>query len=195
MYKGEGVISMEDSWIVELYWRRDADAIPATSEKYGGYCASIARNILGNEEDAEECVNDTWLGAWNSMPPHRPNVLSAFLGKITRNLSFNRRQRDCAEKRGGGELPLVLEELSECVSGTDSVEGELDRKELLSAIDAFLAGLAPEKRLIFVCRYWYADSVGDIAVRVGMTASHVSMTLTRLRRRLHEYLTKGGFAL
>lgn len=186
---------MEDSRIVELYWKRDADAIPATSEKYGGYCACIARNILGSEEDAEECVNDTWLGAWNSMPPHRPSVLSAFLGKITRNLSFNRRQRDRAEKRGGGELPLVLDELSECVSGNDSVEGEWDRKELLSAIDAFLDGLAPEKRMVFVCRYWYADSVGSIAARMGMTENHVSMTLTRLRRKLQEHLTKGGFEL
>lgn len=186
---------MEDSRIVELYWKRDADAIPATSEKYGGYCASIARNILGNEEDAEECVNDTWLGAWNSMPSHQPSVLSAFLGKITRNLSFNRRQRDRAEKRGGGELPLVLDELSECVSGNDSVEGELDRKELLSVINAFLNGLAPEKRAVFVCRYWYADSVGSIAARMGMTESHVSMTLTRLRRKLREHLTKGGFEL
>lgn len=148
---------MEDSRIVELYWKRDADAIPATSEKYGGYCASIAQNILGNEEDAEECVNDTWLGAWNSMPPHRPSVLQAFLGKITRNLSFNRHRRDRAEKRGGGELPLVLDELGECVSGT--------------------------------------DSVGNIAARVGMTESNVSMTLTRLRRKLREHLTKGGFEL
>lgn len=186
---------MEDTRIVELYWKRDADVIPATSEKYGGYCAAIARNILGNEEDAEECVNDTWLGAWNSMPPHRPSVLPAFLGRITRNLSFNRHRRDRAEKRGGGELPLVLDELSECVSGRDSVEGELDRKELLGAIDAFLDGLAPEKRLVFVCRYWYADSVGDIAARAGMTESHVSMTLTRLRRKLREHLTKGGFEL
>lgn len=195
MYKGEGVICMEDSWIVEMYWKRDADAIPATSEKYGGYCASIARNILGNEEDVEECVNDTWLGAWNSMPPHRPSMLQAFLGKITRNLSFNRNRHDRAEKRGGGELPLVLDELSECVSGEDSVEGELNRKELLSAIDAFLDGLAPEKRLVFVCRYWYADSVRDIAVRAGMTESRVSMILTRLRRRLREHLTKEGFEL
>ena len=186
---------MEDFRIVELYWQRDADAIPATSEKYGGYCAAIARNILGNEEDTEECVNDTWLRAWNSMPPHRPNALAAFLGKITRNLSFNRYKQNRADKRGGGELPLVLEELGECVSGTDSVEGELDKKELLGAINVFLKGLTPEKRAVFVCRYWYADSVGDIAARVGMTESHVSMTLTRLRRSLHEYLTKEGFTL
>ena len=186
---------MEDLQIVELYWARSADAIPATAEKYGGYCAAIARNILGNAQDAEECVNDTWLGAWNSMPPHRPHALAAFLGKITRNLSFNRYKQNRADKRGGGELPLVLDELAECVSGRDSVEGELDKKELVRAIDAFLQRLTPEKRRIFVCRYWYADSVGSIAARTGMTESHVSMTLTRLRRSLRDELTKEGFAL
>lgn len=186
---------MEDVRIVELYWQRDDSAIPASAEKYGAYCAAIARNILGNAEDAEECVNDTWLGAWNSMPPHRPSVLSAFLGKITRNLSFNRYKQNRADKRGGGELPLVLEELAECVSGTASVEGELDRQELLRAINAFLSGLTPEKRALFVCRYWYADSVKDIASRTGMSEGRVSMALTRLRRSLYEYLTKEGFAL
>lgn len=186
---------MDDSRIISLYWERDQSAIPATAEKYGGYCTSIARNILENEEDAEECVNDTWLGAWNSMPPHRPGMLSTFLGKITRNLSFNRRRRSSAEKRGGGELPLVLDELGECVSGRDSVEGEYDRKELLHEINEFLDGLSTEKRAIFVCRYWYADSVGNIAARLGMTENHVSVTLTRLRRKLREHLAKGGFEL
>ena len=186
---------MEDVKIIDLYWERNQQAIPVTAEKYGGYCTSIARNILESEEDAEECVNDTWLGAWNSMPPHRPNMLSAFLGKITRNLSFNRRRQDSARKRGGGELPLVLDELGECVSGKASVEGEYDRKELLSAINGFLEELSPEKRAMFVCRYWYADRVGDIAARLGMSENHVSVTLTRLRRKLHEHLTKEGFTL
>lgn len=186
---------MDDSHIIGLYWERNQSAILATAEQYGGYCTSIARNILENEEDAEECVNDTWLGAWNSMPPHRPGMLSTFLGKITRNLSFNRRRRSGAEKRGGGELPLVLDELGECVSGRDSVEGEYDRKELLNAINEFLDGLSPEKRAVFVCRYWYADRVGDIAARQGMTENHVSVILTRLRRKLQEHLTKGGFEL
>lgn len=186
---------MEDMQIINLYWIRSQDAIPATSEKYGGYCMTIARNILDNSQDAEECVNDTWLRAWNSMPPQRPNVLSAFLGKITRNLSFNRYKRDTAEKRGGGELPLVLDELGECVSGTESVEGEWDRRELLGAINDFLAQLPPEKRAVFVCRYWYADSVGEIARRFGLKEGSVSMTLTRLRRKLSEHLTERGFAL
>ena len=186
---------MEDSKIVQLYWERIRDAIPATSEKYGHYCAAIARNILGSREDAEECVNDTWLGAWNSMPPQRPGRLSTYLGKLTRNLSLNRYKRDTAEKRGGGELPAVLEELAECVSGGDTVEGELDRQELVRAIDAFLDALTPEKRSVFICRYWYADSVSDIAERRGMKEGAVSMTLHRLRSRLRSYLLERGFEL
>ena len=106
---------MDDEKIVQLYWNRDEQAIPATAQKYGNYCTSIAKNIIGNLEDAEECVNDTYLNAWNSMPPHRPGVLSTFLGKIVRNLSFNRYKYNTADKRGGGELPLVLDELSDLV--------------------------------------------------------------------------------
>lgn len=194
-YKDERGEGMKDEQIVQLYWDRDQQAIPVTAEKYGKYCATIARNILENREDVEECLNDTWLGAWDSMPPHRPRTLPVFLGKITRNLSFSRFRRDHAEKRGGGELPLVLDELDECVSGQSSVEDEYDRKELLEAINEFLDALPREKQVIFVCRYWYADCVGDIAARLGMTESHVSMTLTRLRRKLCEHLTKGGFKL
>jgi len=186
---------MDDMQIVQMYWERNQQAIPITAEKYGNYCASIARNILDSNEDVEECLNDTWLGAWNSMPPHRPGVLSVFLGKIIRNLLFSRFRRDHAEKRGSGELPLVLDELGECVSGGDSVEGEWNRKELLTAINGFLERLAPEKRVIFVCRYWCADRVADIAARVGMTENHVSMILTRLRRELREDLVERGFDL
>ena len=121
---------MEDRDIIQLYWDRDEGAIPATADKYGGYCAAIARNILDDGRDAEECVNDTWLAAWNAMPPHRPARLSTFLGKLTRNLSFNRYKAQRADKRGGGQLPLVLDELGECVSGREDVEGAVDRKEL-----------------------------------------------------------------
>lgn len=186
---------MEDAQIVRLYWDRDERAIPATAEKYGGYCTSIAQNILGSPEDADECVNDAYWNAWNAMPPNRPSVLSAFLGKIVRNVSFNRYKHNTADKRGGGELPMVLEELSELVSGRDDVEQALDRKELVKAIDAFLDGLSPKKRSIFVSRYWHTDSVSEIAERHGMTAGAVSMTLNRLRLRLHDYLSERGFAL
>ncbi len=186
---------MDDARIVQLYWDRDEQAIPATSDKYGSYCAAIARNILGSREDAEECVNDTFLKAWDSMPPHRPQILSAFLGKIVRNLSFNRYKRNAADKRGGGELPVVLEELSELVSGQDDVGRELDRKELIEAIDGFLAGLSSKKRSVFVSRYWYADSISEIAARHGMKDGAVSMTLNRLRLKLRSYLVERGFEL
>ena len=186
---------MDDTTIVQLYWDRDERAIPATSGKYGNYCNSIAWNILGNREDAEECVNDTYMRAWNSMPPHRPNALSAFLGKITRNVSLNRYKQNTADKRGGGEVPAVLEEIAELVSDTDSVEQEVDRRELVKAIDAFLDGLPTEKRSLFLCRYWYFDSVSDLASRFGMTENHVSITLNRLRRKLHNDLLERGFDL
>ena len=186
---------MDDTKIVQLYWDRDEQAIPATSEKYEGYCTSIAKNILGNKEDAEECVNDTYLHAWNSMPPHRPSILSTFLGKITRNLSFNRYKHNTADKRGSGELPAVLDELSDLVSGNDDVEQEFNNKELVKAIDTFLDTLSPEKRSIFVCRYWYTDSISQIAVQHGMKESAVSMTLNRIRKKLHNYLMERGFEL
>ena len=186
---------LEDNRIVQLYWERSKEAVPATASKYGKYCTSIAMNITGSREDAEECVNDVYLNAWNSMPPHRPEVLSAFLGKLTRNISFNRYKYNAAEKRGGGELPLVFDELAGFVSGKENVECEFDRKELVKAIDAFLAALPPVKRSIFVCRYWYTDSISSIAVRHGMKEGAVSMTLNRLRAKLRKYLSERGFEL
>ncbi len=186
---------MEDTAIVQLYWDRDERAILATSQKYGDHCMSIAKNILGDREDAEECVNDTYLHAWNAIPPHRPRILSAFLGKLTRNLSFNLYKRNTALKRGGGTAAAVLEEIAGLGSGTDSVEQEIDRRELVRAIDAFLAGLPAAKRRLFVCRYWYLDSISSIASRSGMTEGHVSVTLWRLRGKLREHLLERGFEL
>lgn len=186
---------MDDINIVRLYWDRNEQAITATANKYGNYCISIAKNILGNKEDAEECVNDTYLNAWNSMPPNRPSILSTFLGKIVRNLSFNRYKHNTADKRGGGELPVVLDELTELVSGKDGLEQEIDFKELVKAIDTFLDGLSPEKRSIFISRYWFTDSISEIAIRHGMKDGAVSMTLNRLRLKLHNYLLERGFEL
>lgn len=148
---------MEDREIVNLYWERNSNAIKETASKYGGYCKAIAKNILGNNEDAEECVNDIYLNTWNSIPPNRPNVLSTYLGKITRNLSFDRFRHRHADKRGGGEIELVLDELGECVSGADSVEQEVEKKELIRAINSFLDTLSQEKCNIFLCRYWYGN--------------------------------------
>ena len=186
---------MEDAKIIQLYWDRNEQAIHATADKYGSYCASIAKNILDSREDAEECVNDTYLNAWNAMPPHRPGILSSFLGKITRNLSLNRYKRNTTGKRGGGQAAVVLDEIAELVSDGDSVEREIDRRELAKAIDAFLDGLSARKRNIFVRRYWYFDSISDIASRFGMTENNVSVTLNRLRLKLHNDLLERGFEL
>ena len=186
---------MEDEAIVALYWERKENAIGETEKKYGRYLMKTAYRILADEEDSKESVNDTYWKAWNSMPPHRPSVLSAFLGKITRNLSFNRYKCNTADKRGGGEAPAVLEEIAELVSNTDSVEQEIDRRELIKAIDAFLEQLPADKRSIFVCRYWYFDRIAHIASRFGMTENHVSVVLSRLRAKLHRYLLERGFEL
>lgn len=186
---------MDDKAIVELFWQREEQAIPAASEKYGGYCAAIARNILADERDREECLSDTWLGAWNSIPPRRPMVLSAFLGRITRNLAFNRVRGAAAQKRGGGQLPLVLEELAECVAGGETPEEALDRHRLAGAIDGWLAGLPPKKRRLFVRRYWYADSIAAAARRCGMTEGAAAVALGRLRADLRRQLEEGGFCL
>lgn len=184
---------MNDDLIVQLYWDRNETAISESSKKYGAYCTAIARNILQSISDAEECVNDTWLHAWNAMPPHKPSVLSAFLGKITRNLSFDRFKELRREKRGGGSIDLVLEELAECVSGNDDTECLWEEKELKKEIDRFLFLLPKEKRYMFILRYWYADSISDIADRFHTSANNVSVTLSRVRQRLKRYLIERGF--
>ena len=186
---------MDDAKIVQLYLDRNEQAIPETAIMYGNYCNSIAKNILGNQEDAEECVNDTYLNTWNAIPPHKPKMLSTFLGKIVRNLAFNRYKHNTADKRGSGEITLVLDELASCVSSNDDVERTYEHKELVAAINDFLGILPSEKRNIFVCRYWYSDSIADIATRYDMTYAAVSMTLNRLRTKLHNYLIKRGYML
>lgn len=186
---------MDDKSIIQLYWDRNDQTIRETAEKYGHYCRAIAKNILNNEEDAEECVNDTYLNAWNSMPTHWPEQLAAFLGKITRNLSFNKYKHNRAEKRGGGEMALVLDELADCVSDTDNVEQIIDRQEMIKAVNLFVKGLSIKKRIIFVRRYWYTDSVSEIAKDCGMLQGSVSKTLERTRKQLKTYLTERGFDL
>ena len=186
---------MSDKEIIRLYFNRDQRALSATAKKYGSYCTTIAKNILGNNEDAEECVNDTYLSAWNSIPPTRPTILSAFLGKITRNLAFNKYKYNHVIKRGNGEIAVVLDELAECVSGLDDVEQEIDRRELVATINSFLNTISPKKRNIFICRYWYSDSVSAIAKRYEMTESNVSVTLNRLRVKLKKYLCERGYVL
>ena len=186
---------MNDKDIVQLYFDRDQRALSVTAKKYGNYCISIAKNILCNNEDAEECVNDTYLSTWNAIPPTIPTILYAFLGKITRNLAFNKYKHNHAMKRGNGEIAIVLDELAECVSGLDDVEQEIEGRELVETINSFLNTLAPRKRNIFICRYWYSDSVTSIARRYQMTESNVSTTLSRLRPELKEYLLERGYKL
>lgn len=184
---------MEDGTIVELYWQRDESAIAQTASKYGNYLHSISYRILSNSEDAEECVNDTYKAAWDSMPPHRPSLLSTFLGKITRRISIDRWRKLSADKRGGGETAVALEELEECVSGSGSVEDEIERRELTRMINEFIRALPCTERQVFMCRYWYVDSVSDIAKQFGFSESKVKSMLFRTRNRLREKLEKEGY--
>ena len=186
---------MEDKEIIGLYLDRNEQAITATSEKYGTYCKSISVNILKNDEDAEECVNDTYMKTWNAIPPQIPVIFSLFLGKIVRNISFNKYRHNNSQKRGGSEMPLILDELGEIVSGKESVEDEIDKKELLRAINGFLNSISEHKRGIFIRRYWYSDKVSDIAKRYGKSENSVSVELNRVRKNLREYLLKRGFEL
>lgn len=183
---------MEDAEIIQLYFQRNEKAIAETAAKYGKYCSSIAGNILDSQQDVEECVNDTYLNTWNAIPPQRPALFKAFLGKITRNLSFNRYKHSRADKRGGGQISLVLDELTECLPGGTEPETVLERKELVRTIEQFLSDLPKDRRVMFVCRYWYADSISDIALKYGISENSVSVTLNRLRKRLQRYLLEGG---
>ena len=186
---------MDDLQIIDLYWARSESAIAETARKYGPYCRSIARNILHSEEDSEECVNDTWLKAWEAMPPRRPASLSAFLGRITRNLSLNRRKALSAEKRGGSQADLAAEELRDVLPAAGSVEKTVEDRELAAVFDRFLSQLGEEARRLFVRRYWYLSPIREIAVEYGMSESKVKMSLLRSRRKLKELLEKEGIDL
>lgn len=181
------------SRIVELYWQKNADAIKETDSKYGAYCFAIADNILHKKEDSEECVNDTWLNAWNAMPPQKPTKLQMFLAKITRNLSFNRFNARSAEKRGGGEVVLVLDELAECLAGESDVEGEYEARELGQCIRMFVRALPERDGNVFVRRYFFTEPVAEIAKRYGLTDNNVMVILSRTRKKLKVHLIKEGF--
>ena len=191
----KGGTQTDDITIIQMFWDRDEKAIAATKEKYGHYCLSIAESILGNSEDAEECVNDAFLKTWDSIPPNKPSVLSAYIGKIVRNLSFNLYKRNNREKRGAGSIEPVLNELSDMIAGPNSTEDDFDGKIMSEAVNSFLSNLTEDKRKIFVCRYWYADSVKDISKRFGMTENSISVILNRLRIQLRNYLSERGIYL
>ena len=186
---------MDDKQIIALYPARAEEAISETAAKYGKLCRRIANNILGNDQDSEECVNDTWLNTWNAIPPRRPRKLSAFLGKITRNLSLDRYRRDRAEKRGGGQTAQIFEELSDCLPGADSTEAIIEQLALTELLNRFLSSLTPENRKCFMRRYWYFSSVSEIARDYGMTESKVKMSLLRSRNKLRELMDKEGMSI
>lgn len=184
---------MKDAQILDLYWDRSENAIAETAAKYGPYCYSIAYRILLSGEDADESVNDTYLDAWNCMPPHRPNVLATFLGKITRRISIDRYRARNAQMRGGGEIPLALDELSDCIPAPFTTEEVAEGRALVRAINAFLSGLPDTERDVFVCRYWFLAPVKEIAERCGMGQGNVKSMLHRTRKKLAAYLEKEGF--
>ena len=184
---------MTDEKIVELYWERSEEAIKETDKQYGRYFHYIAKEILQDEEDAKEIVNDTYLKAWNSIPPERPNPLKAFLGRITRQLSLNRLEQNKAQKRGGGQYFLALDELAECIPDTG---GESAQNEVLrDALDHFLASLPQRTRMIFMRRYWYTDSPQEIAQAYGMRESSVYTVLSRTRKQLKRFLEENEIDL
>lgn len=179
---------MEDSQIVSLYWERNEQALAETAAKYGNYCFCIAYSILSSREDADESVNDTYLGAWERIPPHKPGVLSAFLGKLTRRISLNKWRNRTRQKRGGGEVALALDELCECIPSGEDVARQTEQKELNRAITAFLNGLPQTERDVFVCRYWYLADIRKISTAFGFTESKVKSMLHRTRIKLRTHL-------
>lgn len=184
---------MQDEQIIRLFWQRSPLAIEQTQEKYGNFCRKIAQNILNNLEDSEECVNDTWLRSWDSIPPQKPAKLSAFLGRITRNLALNRWEKNRAEKRGGGACALALQELGECIPDKS---GDLsDRLHLTQVLNRFLESLKPKARNIFLRRYWLFCSVKEIAEFYGLKESSVKMSLLRSREALKKQLEKEEISL
>ncbi len=186
---------MEDGKIIDLYWARSQQAVAASEEKYGPYCHTIARRILDREEDAEECVNDTWLHAWNAMPPQRPGVLSAFFGKLTRNLSLDRWRRLRAAKRGGNQVEVALHELEECLPDRRSPDEELEAGETAALISAFLRRQSELDRVIFVRRYFHLEPLDSLARRYGLSLGQVKSKLHRMRNRLRQELEREGVAV
>ena len=185
---------MDDQSIIALYWARAEDAIRETSGKYGGLCQAITGRILASPEDREECLNDTWLGLWNAIPPQRPARLSVFVGRVARNLALKRFDYLSASRRRP-EAVCSLEELGECVSGRETVESELENRRVEQALSAFLRQLEEEKRNVFLLRYWYFMSIEDICRRTGFGESKVKSMLSRTRRALRAFLEKEGIDL
>ncbi|MCD8145652.1 MAG: RNA polymerase sigma factor [Oscillospiraceae bacterium] len=178
---------MEDKEIVRLFYQRDEEALSCAAEKYNGYLLQIARSVLGNEEDSRECVNDALLKAWNSIPPHRPENLSAFLGKLARRTAIDRYREETSQKRSCSRTELAISELQECIPDRDSLEEHIRLQTLSEAINRFLAEERPQARQMFLCRYFYNLSIKEIGARMGVSQSQVKSQLYRLRRKLKTY--------
>ena len=191
-FQKEG-IHLEDRAIIALYWARSEEAIRETAKKYTAYCGGVIRRVLGDGRDAEECLSDTWLGAWNAIPPQKPERLPPFLGKIARNTALDRYDYNRAQCRNSG-FEAVLEELADCVSGTPMDEA-LDLRQLGEAISDYLEKTSPAARLTFLRRYWYCDSIAEIAAGTGFSQAKVKSLLHRTRKGLREHLQKEGFDL
>lgn len=183
---------MNDNSIIDLYQNRDETAIVRTAEKYGSYCKKIALNILGNDQDAEECVNTAYLKVWERIPPEKPNVFYAFLAKITRNTAIDTYRRNNRQKRG---TALIFEELKECIPDNDTPERTAENREVIRAVNGFLEKLPKKNRILFVSRYCCCESIGELALRFGMTENNVTVKLFRIRKQLREYLEKEGYEL
>lgn len=187
---------VSDDYIVNLFWERDERAITETSRKYGAYCQSIALQILQNIQDAEECVNDTYLKAWDVIPPERPSKLGAFLGKITRNLALDKYKAYRAVKRGGSDFAVSLEELGDCIPDTSAdIQSQANAEYIGKVINDFLKTQSTLARKIFVCRYFYSDSITDIAKRFSCSEGKVKSSLFRTRNKLKIHLEKEGITI
>jgi len=181
---------MEDKSIIELFNNRDETAILASEEKYGNYCFRIANNILGNNEDSEECKNETWFTAWTLIPPEVPKALKAFFGKITRNIAVNLYHKNNSKKRGGGQYSLVFDELSECITDNKKIDERLQEKELIEYINNFLKKLSKRTRVIFIMRYYSMESIENIAQKTALKPNYVRSVLSRTRSKLKKYLSE-----
>ena len=186
---------MDDRRIVELFLERSEEAILETDIKYGRYCHKIAFNVLGNDEDSEECVNDAYMRAWGSIPPNEPDSMASYIGRITRNLALDKLRQKQSDKRGNGEVPVVLDELAECVSGHDELERRQDSAEIAAAIDSFLDELNSVERGVFMRRYWMMEPIADVANRYDISVSKTTTVLFRLRNRLKKHFMKEGIPL
>ena len=184
---------LPDEKIIELYWDRDERAITETDRKYGRYLYAIAYNIIHDHPDCEECLNDTYLGTWNKIPPARPTVFQSFLSKIMRNIAIDRFRKNTAQKRIPSEMTVSLSELDECIAYDSDIEEDRLVRELAVMLNDFLSGLPKRRQFIFVCRYYYADSVAKIAQMLGLSEKTIRRDLALMKKDLKAFLEKGGY--